>query len=331
MTSPTAYSQGSPPEPRDLHAVGDADVARSSAQRRPTRARGRGGRRAPDRHEQLVGGTLRRRRAVTVTSPVGPSRDTERRRCPGARRHRRAPGPRRPPRRRTPRCARAAVGQLDDGDRRPDRRVDLGHLAGHHAAPEDGQPVGDPCGSWSPRGWSTASPRAGRGSAGTAAIVPVARMTACRAAVGLPSTSTASSPVEPGLAAQQRDADVVEPADLAAVVEGVAGADPVDPRVPPSQHTLRVDVGALGSLHALGGPGGVDRAQQGLARRAGVEAALATDEVLLHDRDGEAGLVRAVGGVLTDRAGADHDDVELLGRRAAGQVLFGHALNVDGA
>ena len=95
----------------------------------------------------------------------------------------------------------------------PSVRPGLRHLDADHAAAEDHQPLRHLLAPWWPRGWSTASPRAARRSAGCAEPLPVATTTASprdqrvvahldpalAVEAAAPRTSSIAVVVEPGL------------------------------------------------------------------------------------------------------------------------------------
>jgi len=117
-----------------------------------------------------------------------------------------------------------------------------------------------------------------------------------------------SLPGQAPVPAHQRDAVVLEPGQLGGVVELVDGL------VAAAQHGIGVQVAGDGLPHTRDASRLVEqlrRAQQRLGRHAGVERALAADEVRLDDRDGMATLGEPARDHLARRPGTDHDDIEL--------------------
>ena len=110
--------------------------------------------------------------------------------------------------------------------------------------------------------------------------------------------------VEPRVPAQELDTALLEPRDLARVVQVV------DHLVAPGEDSRHVEPVRADPGHAFRLGEQVTRPEQRLRRHAGVVGALAADEVLLDDRDREPALAEPSGGDLAGRAGADHDDVE---------------------
>ncbi len=114
--------------------------------------------------------------------------------------------------------------------------------------------------------------------------------------------------LQPGVAADERDAAVLEPRQLSRIVQLVddlVAATQDGGHVEPSGHRLR----GAGDAACLGQRLG--RAQQALGRHAGVVGAFAADELALDEGDVEAVLASASGGDLAGRAGADDDHVEV--------------------
>ena len=111
------------------------------------------------------------------------------------------------------------------------------------------------------------------------------------------------------MAAHQRDAALLDPRQLRAVVEVVHHL------VAAAQHGVHVQRAGRGLRGArdtarlgqrLGG------AQQGLGGHARVERALPADQLALDQRHAQAVFGRASGTDLTRRAGAHHHHVELV-------------------
>ena len=147
---------------------------------RPTRLEADvvGVRAAADRHEQLVAAHRAARLELDLDLAARRARDRR-----GL--HARAARPRRA---RAGACSTwslgerllardQAVGRLDQRDLRAEAALGLGHLDADHAAAEDRPAAPAPASRSWPRGSSTASPRAGRRSAGSARSVPVATTT----------------------------------------------------------------------------------------------------------------------------------------------------------
>ena len=114
---------------------------------------------------------------------------------------------------------------------------------------------------------------------------------------------------DPRATAHDLDATVGEPGELGAVVEVV------DDLVAAAQDGPNVELAA----DRLGCPwdparlvDGLGGAQQRLRRHAGIERALAADEMRLDDRDAQACLPEPAGAHLAGGTRADHDDVELV-------------------
>ncbi len=148
------------------------------------------------------------------------------------------------------------------------------------------------------------------GTGGIAAPEPTAMITARRAvsasvAPSDCSTATVRAPVEPGLAAVERDAAILEPGQLGGVVEIV------DHLVAALEDLLGVELAGRhpGDPAVLGEQ--LARAQQRLGGHARPVGALAADQLALDDRDVEALSGQQPGGDLAGRTGAEHDHVVL--------------------
>ncbi|BCT74863.1 hypothetical protein SCMU_07050 [Sinomonas cyclohexanicum] len=118
----------------------------------------------------------------------------------------------------------------------------------------------------------------------------------------------ALGPREPGGAADEGDAGLLRPLDLAGVVPVARGVVPV------GQDRRDVECSGDGLACAGDASGRVQRrarAKEGLGGLASPVGARAAEQALLHDGGGEATLDRAVRGVLAGCAAADHYDVIL--------------------
>ena len=201
--------------------------------------------------------------------------------------------------------------RLDEDDPAAKGRPGLGQLDADDAAAEDQQAVGDlldrgrlPVG---PRlGLSEAGNRGHRGGASGRDHNRPAGLVG-RFADGDP-TRAGLRRLEPAEAADQGDPEVFDPRELDGVVEVV------DDVVAALERDRRVEtpadrLGRAGDAEDLAEELG--RPEEGLRGHAGVEGALAADELSLDDRDRQAGLRQAAGADLAGRAGTEHDDVEI--------------------
>ena len=128
--------------------------------------------------------------------------------------------------------------------------------------------------------------------------------------------------VEPPAAPDQGDAVLLEPRQLARVVEVR------DHLVAPRENGRHVDRPDREAGHALDLAPQLDRTQQCLRGHAGVERALATDEPILDGRNGEPILPQPSGCDLAGHAGPHHHHVELAhgpSHRLARRRAFGPA------
>ena len=198
------------------------------------------------------------------------------------------------------------VAALDEAHVAAEARVRLRHLDADHAATEDHEPLGHLLG--------------GRGLAvGPWLHVIEARdrrdqrRRAGRDDHGAPRHQRFVADLDPALAveaagaADDRDAAVLEPGLHVRVVEAV------DDLVAAVEHRADVEVAGHRLAHArdparLGEQ--LAGAQQRLRGHAGVERALAADQVRLDDRDVEARLPQPARGDLAGRPGAEDDHVE---------------------
>ncbi len=129
--------------------------------------------------------------------------------------------------------------------------------------------------------------------------------------------------VEPAGAAHERDPAVLEPRDLARVIEVV------DDLVAPREHGRHVEIAGHGLAHAGNPPRlgeQLARAQQGLRRHARVERALAPHQVLLDNRHLEAAVGEPPRTHLARGTRPQDDHVEFALTHGAGTVPA-----VDGA
>ena len=150
-------------------------------------------------------------------------------------------------------------------------------------------------------GRASASP----GIGGTAGVLPVAITTASRAASSSSPTMHAALAGQPAAAAHERDASLLEPGQLTAVVEVR------DHLVAAREHRGHAERAELEPGYAGDLTCELDRAQQGLRRHARVEGAFAADEAVLDDRHLQPSLTKTAGADLTRSAGSDHHHVEL--------------------
>ncbi len=108
------------------------------------------------------------------------------------------------------------------------------------------------------------------------------------------------------VAADQRDAAILEPRHLKSVVEVI------DDLIPAGQDRRHVELAAArraGTRHAARLGERLRRAQQRLGGHAGVERALTADEGGLDDRHRVTPSAEAAGEDLAGRTGAEHEDV----------------------
>ena len=137
--------------------------------------------------------------------------------------------------------------------------------------------------------------------------MPVATITARRASSVVVADRHPPLAVELSLAAEQLDPALLEPGQLAGVVEVV------DHLVAAVEHRLGVEIPG----HRLRTPGHAAHllqqlagAQQRLRGHAGVEGAFAADQLLLDQGHLEAAVGEPPRADLAGRAGAEHDHVE---------------------
>ena len=195
---------------------------------------------------------------------------------------------------------------LDDGNTRPERCPRLRELHARDAAAEHEQPAGDLL-----RGRRLAvRPRlrlAEPGDRRHGRLAPGRDDDSRPCLEHLVSDQEATLAVEPGRAADERHAALVEPRQLRAVVEVV------DHFVAPLERRLHVQLPRDGLARARDPPRLVERLgrpQQGLRGHARVVGAFAADEVLLDERDLEPAFAESAGACLARRTRADHDGVE---------------------
>ena len=199
---------------------------------------------------------------------------------------------------------------LDQRHLGAERAVGLRQLGAEHAAAEDHDRVGDLLGGGGlavgPRlGLAQALDRRQQGARAAGEDHGLARLELVVADVD------ALLAGEHAEAAVELDALVLEPRQLAAVVEVV------DDLVAAVEHGLDVELAG----HRLGGAGDAAHlaqdllgTQQRLRRHAGVERALAADDVVLHQRDLEARVGQPSCRHLARGPAAEHHHVEAVHR-----------------
>jgi hypothetical protein len=136
------------------------------------------------------------------------------------------------------------------------------------------------------------------------------------------SDGDSTRPSDASVAADQVDAGVVQPLDLAGVAP-VGGES-----VAPGEHRGWVQIaadGLAGSRQCASGAEGRGVAEQGLGRHAGPVRALAADELVFDDRRRQAALHYSVGDILSDRSATDDHDVEELLRHVSSPSQRGAA------
>jgi hypothetical protein len=199
------------------------------------------------------------------------------------------------------------IAALDQRDLRPERRERVGHLDADDAAAEDEEAPGHGL----RRRDLAVGPRLGIAQAVDRRDQRIAAGRhddrALRDQLVIADRDPALAGDAPG-AAHDRDVAVAEPRKHPAVVEVV------DHLVAATQHGPHIEV-AADRLRGAGDPprlvDDVGRAQQGLRGHAGVERALAADQMALDERDVHVALTQAPRDDFSGRTGPDHDHVEL--------------------
>ncbi len=223
---------------------------------------------------------------------------------------------------------------MQHDDARAERRPGGRHLDAHDAAAEHEQAAGGARGARR----LAARPRMGVGEAVDG------RQRRCAAGAHdhrVPGPQARARPVvagdldladagQPPGAPGERDADPVEPAELALV------APARRERVAPPEHGGGVELAGHGLAGALDGARGVerlDRPQQRLARHARPVRALAAHQLGLHHDDAQPTADGVVGDVLPRRPSAEDDHVELRLVERRRRVVRGvqpHLRGLDG-
>ncbi len=197
-----------------------------------------------------------------------------------------------------------SVAAMDERHVRAESGPGLGHLDADDASAEDREPPGD----LARRGRLSIGPRprvAQSGDVRHASPRPRGDHDRLARDERLVSDHDASLAVDPPVTADQRHVVLLEPGELGRVVEVVARL------VPPGEHGSDVDRTDREARHAAHLMRQVDRPQQRLRRHAGVERALAADELLLDEGDRDAVLSEPSRRHLARGAGAQHHHIEL--------------------